>query len=64
MAHPHKGSQIEADSEADAKSANLLAEDDDHNFTNETTLEKNEIKPNAQHDSETLVQLQVPEYPA
>jgi hypothetical protein len=33
----------EADSEMDAKLANLLAEDDDLNFTNGPTLEKNPL---------------------
>jgi hypothetical protein len=52
----------EADSETDAELANLLAEDDDLNFTNEPTLEK-AIKLHDQTTKNTSVTSNIPSFP-
>jgi hypothetical protein len=53
----------EADSETDVELTNLLAEDDDLNFTNEPTLEKTEDTTIEQKESESVVQINVPYFP-
>jgi len=52
----------EADSETDMELTNLLAEDDDLNFTNEPTLEK-EINQ-ATMENEPVVTMNIPEFPS
>jgi hypothetical protein len=57
----------EADSETDTELANLLAEDDDLNFTDEPTLDKviGQHDPQKNKDeSDPLVSVQVPAFPA
>jgi hypothetical protein len=52
----------EADLETDAELANLLAEDDDLNFTNEPTLEK--LKPDkTEQSADPVVEMEVPSFP-
>ncbi len=56
----------EADSETDAELANLLAEDDDLNFTDKPTLDKVIVQHNPQKnkdESNPLVSVQVPAFP-
>lgn len=52
----------EADSEIDAELANLLAEDDDLNFTDEPTLEK--VEDQITENNEPVVNVHIPEFPA
>jgi len=52
----------EAGLETDAELANLLAEDDDLNFTNEPTLEK--VKPDkTEQAADPVVEMEVPNFP-
>jgi hypothetical protein len=52
----------EADSETDMELANLLAEDDDLNFTNEPTLEK-PTPDNNRKEEDPVVTLNIPDFP-
>ncbi len=52
----------EADSETDMELANLLAEDDELNFTNEPTLEKPTPDNNRKED-DPVVTLNIPDFP-
>jgi len=52
----------EADSETDMELANLLAEDDDLNFTNEPTLEK-PTPDNNRKEEDHVVTLNIPDFP-
>jgi hypothetical protein len=57
----------EADSETDAELANLLAEDDDLNFTDEPTMEKvkaTDIHQDEPNHEEAFVSVQVPNFSA
>jgi hypothetical protein len=54
----------EADSETDVELDNLLAEDEDLNFTDEPTMEKAKDTDCQQKNSEAFVSAQVPDFPA
>ncbi len=54
----------EADSEIDAELANLLAEDDELNFTDEPTLERSEPSlPQVYHQDQQNVSVHIPSFP-
>ena len=53
----------EAHSEADIELQNLLAKDDDHNFTDEPTLDKEGLQNGTNDNSDLAVSLNVPDFP-